>query len=120
MWASFFGSELAKKYTRLVSGFFYTGDSSEREAKEYRVYPDTIKELGFGSCIYSYKNHGELKALKIPFAHPEKLVGKRPKRRGVYRDPKQKDFNSGDASAIQKGRFSETVDARSNHNLSYS
>lgn len=82
-WARFFGTRLVLKSTYQTQDGSQTGLSSNREALEFRVAPDTIKDLSIGQCILSMKTEKIFKKVAIP--HPStvsKLWPKLPAMRG--------------------------------------
>lgn len=76
--ASFFGTKLTKATTSRLKEGQETGDGSLRETYEFRIHPDTIKELKVGECIFSSKTIGKLEKLSIPMPKPEKYFYKMP------------------------------------------
>ena len=74
-WSRVFGTRQTVKLTKQVAEGVHTGAGSLRETQEFKVGPDTIKELGVGRCVFSMKNTGVLKCLKI--AAPLNLGSKR-------------------------------------------
>ncbi len=65
-WSRVFGTRRTVKVTHQIAEGSYTGTGSQRETQEFKIGPDTIKELGVGRCVFSMKNTGTLKRLKIP------------------------------------------------------
>lgn len=65
-WAAFFGTAGTVKATYRVSQGSSTGESSQRETKEFRIHPDTIKELAVGECIFSAKSSQTLEKVQVP------------------------------------------------------
>lgn len=76
--SSFFGTRLAKAVTSRVQEGQETGDGSIRETYEFRIHPDTIKELKVGECIYSSKTAGRLMKLAISMPNPTGYSRKMP------------------------------------------
>jgi conjugal transfer pilus assembly protein TraD len=70
-WAKFLGTKRSIKQTFQKESGVSTGRSSNREAEEFRIHPNHIKELKTGTCVFSMKSDGKLCELKIPF--PPKL-----------------------------------------------
>ena len=92
-WSRFFGTKLSVKENHRTDGGFRSGEGSEREVHEFRVSPDTIKELPTGQCIFSMKSPSQLKRLKVPMlaygsSHREapESSESRPIQRGIGRD----------------------------------
>ena len=68
LWSRFFGTRSVVKQTFRTKDGLGTGESSNRLSQEFRVSPDTIKELGTGACVFSVKSRkGEPEKLQIPF-----------------------------------------------------
>jgi type IV secretory pathway TraG/TraD family ATPase VirD4 len=68
LWSRFFGTRSVVKQTFRTKDGLNTGESSNRITQEFRVSPDTIKELGTGACVFSIKSQkGEPTTLQIPF-----------------------------------------------------
>lgn len=76
--ASFFGTRLSKQLTSRVLEGKETGDGSIRETYEFRIHPDTIKELRVGECIFSSKTARRLVKLTLPMANPADYKRKMP------------------------------------------
>lgn len=82
-WARFFGTHSVVKRTFQTQDGSKTGMSSNREALEFRISPDTIKDLAIGKCIVSIKTDRIFKELAVP--HPDstsKLWPRLPAMRG--------------------------------------
>lgn len=77
-WSMFFGTHKIVKKTFQTQDGQNTGMSSNREAQEFRISPDTIKELKTGECIFSVKTTQMCMKLKIPLNTTARLVKKRP------------------------------------------
>ena len=71
-WSRFFGTSKTLKRTHRTDGGSRSGEGSEREVREFRISPDTIKELPIGTCVYSVKSEKQLSKLRIP-RPPKKL-----------------------------------------------
>jgi hypothetical protein len=65
-WAAFFGTKQVVKQTYRATDGRATGESSNRESKEFRIHPDAIKELDVGECIFSVKSSKTLDRVRIP------------------------------------------------------
>ncbi len=83
-WSKFFGTQRTIKRTFQTQDGQQTGGASNREVQEFRIAPDTIKELGIGHCILSIKTLGGPVRIKIPYS--EKAMGPQLKF-PVQRDP---------------------------------
>lgn len=66
-WSRFFGTKTAVKQTFQTKDGSNTGLSSNRLVQEFRVSPDTIKELKTGECFLGIKTAQQFRKLKIPF-----------------------------------------------------
>ena len=80
-WALFFGTKGVVKSTYRVSAGAETGDSSNRESREFIVHPDQIKSLGTGACVYSAKSRRALEVIKVPLPPSAIGLGKVPVKR---------------------------------------
>ncbi len=73
-----FGTVKTEKFTERVAhdgfGESKTGDKSVREVDEFRVHPNTIKDLEIGQGIASIPHPKGVKTLKIQFSMREDLV----------------------------------------------
>lgn len=88
--SSFFGTQLSRQLTARIQEGIETGDGSMRETYEFRIHPDTIKELKVGECIFSSKTAGRLKKLRLSMPNPGKYRAKRPLLRPAQVVPKTK------------------------------
>lgn len=70
-WSRFFGTKTIIKRTFQTENGQMTGMSSNREAQEFRVSPDVIKDLKTGECVVSIKTDNVFKSEKIP--HPDSI-----------------------------------------------
>ena len=66
-WSKFLGTQKVTKKTHQAQDGNLTGMTSNRETQEFKIHPDTIKELLVGECIFSAKTERELKKVRIPF-----------------------------------------------------
>lgn len=64
--AKFFGTKTTSKRTYQTQSGALTGMGSEREVQEFKVHPDTIKELGVGQCVVNIRNEGRLEVFQMP------------------------------------------------------
>lgn len=71
-WSKFFGTKLTIKSTYRTTDGLATGESSNRESLEFRIHPDSIKELSVGQCIASIKSRRLLELKQIPLPQPSK------------------------------------------------
>lgn len=67
-WSRFFGTRVAIKKTFQTRDGQQTGMSSNRVVQEFRVPPDTIKDLKTGECVFSMKTAGAPRPIRIPFS----------------------------------------------------
>jgi type IV secretory pathway TraG/TraD family ATPase VirD4 len=81
-WAAFFGTKQVVKQTYRATDGKATGESSNRESKEFRIHPDTIKELDVGECVFSVKSSKTLMQARIPMRG--EIVDPRPVERGPH------------------------------------
>ncbi|HAR41853.1 MAG TPA: hypothetical protein DCS07_04365 [Bdellovibrionales bacterium] len=65
-WARFFGTSRVIKGTFQTKDGAQTGMSSNREVQEFRIGPDTIKDLGVGECVFSLKTGRKLEKFLVP------------------------------------------------------
>lgn len=82
-WSRFFGTHSVLKRTFQTQDGAKTGMSSNREALEFRIPPDLIKDLKIGHCIVSIKTDRIFQELTVP--HPDtnsRLWPKLPTMRG--------------------------------------
>jgi len=70
-WSRFFGTRNAIKRTFQTQDGASTGLSSNREVLEFRVSPDTIKDLPIGECIASIKTDRVFEQLRVPYSEDE-------------------------------------------------
>ncbi len=73
-WARFFGTKKIVKQTYQTENHTQTGKASNREAQEFRISPDLIKELKTGQCVFSVKTKATLKIIEIPFEKTIKIL----------------------------------------------
>lgn len=84
-WSRFFGTHSVLKRTFQTQDGSKTGMSSNREALEFRIPPDLIKDLRIGHCVVSIKTDRIFQELSVP--HPNtnsKLWPKLPTIRGPF------------------------------------
>lgn len=74
-WSRFIGTHMVVKQTFRAKDGMRTGDSSNREAQEFIIAPDTIKSLRVGECVLSQKTEDIAKTIRVPF---EKKVSPSP------------------------------------------
>lgn len=65
-WSRVFGTKTVIKSTYQTQLGAETGNASNRQVQEFRVSPDTIKDLKTGRCVFSMKTVGIIRKLKIP------------------------------------------------------
>lgn len=65
-WAKFIGTRSAVKQTYRTSDGRNTGESSNREAEEYVIHPNVIKQLDVGECVFFSKSPRRLSRMRIP------------------------------------------------------
>ena len=82
-WARFFGTQSVVKSTFQTKDGTQTGLSSNREVLEFRISPDTIKDLSIGQCVVSVKTEKLFRELKVPSPNSlSKLWPRLPSMRG--------------------------------------
>lgn len=64
-WAKFFGTKTVVKSTWQTKNGGKSGMESNRDAQEFRISPDTIKELRTGECVISAKTENILETIRI-------------------------------------------------------
>ncbi len=64
--AKMFGTRKAIKRTYQTDGNEVSGKGSQREVQEFRVHPDSIKELSTGTCFASIKTSRYLEEVRVP------------------------------------------------------
>lgn len=74
LWSRFLGTKKSIKSTYQTQGGGATGAASNREVLEFKVDPDTIKDLGVGECVVSIKTARIQKKVKLPL--PKSFVSK--------------------------------------------
>jgi conjugal transfer pilus assembly protein TraD len=70
-WSRFFGTRTVVKRTYQTQDGQATGASSNRAVQEFRISPDSIKELKTGECIFSMKTFGAPRCVRVPFSNKE-------------------------------------------------
>jgi hypothetical protein len=73
-WSRFIGTQMVVKQTFRAKDGMRTGDSSNREAQEFIIAPDTIKSLRVGECVLSQKTEGIAKIIRVPFEPKTQLA----------------------------------------------
>jgi conjugal transfer pilus assembly protein TraD len=73
MLAKFFGTQGASKRTHQIQDGTFTGMGSERAVQEFKIHPDTIKELGVGQCVICIRNEKRLEIVQMPPLTPKNL-----------------------------------------------
>src|SRR5690606_36360721 len=53
-----FGTKAVSKHTHQTEAGQATGRGSEREVQQFRIHPDTIKDLNTGECMLGVKTSG--------------------------------------------------------------
>jgi hypothetical protein len=74
-WARFFGTKTVVKRTYQTQNGLETGMSSNRLVQEFRIAPDTIKDLKVGECAFSMKTDGRFRKMRIPFSSKSQKPG---------------------------------------------
>jgi type IV secretory pathway TraG/TraD family ATPase VirD4 len=67
-WSRFFGTRTTTKRTFQTQDGQRTGAASNRITQEFRVAPDTIKDLKTGQCVFSMKSPAIQRVLQIPYS----------------------------------------------------
>ena len=102
-WARLFGTKTVLKSTYQTQDGSRTGLSSNRDAQEFRVSPDAIKEMKVGQCVLSIKTEGVFKIVQIPLPRDQDL-GQQP----FQRDPIQMPVMSDEMkNASRPNRFEQ-------------
>ncbi len=70
-WSRFFGTRNAIKRTFQTQDGTSTGLSSNREVLEFRISPDTIKDLPIGECVVSIKTDRIFEKIRVPYSDGE-------------------------------------------------
>jgi len=90
-WANFFGTKDTLKTTFRTKEGDSTGEASNRISKEFRIHPDTIKELAIGECIFSVKSSETLSQIRVPLPKPKRYFKNLPiaRKESNYTPPPQ-------------------------------
>ena len=81
MVSSLFGTYLTKKETDVIEDGDKTGKGSTREANEFRVHPDIVKELNIGQALFL--GLGPRKFHLLNLRNPEKTVYSKKKKQQI-------------------------------------
>ena len=72
--AKLFGTRRAIKRTHQTDGNEVSGKGSQREVQEFRIHPDSIKELSTGTCVASIKTSRFLELISVPMLDFSRLT----------------------------------------------